>query len=325
MQRHIEKFPEIEERTLVMRCKQTGALVGLLPLIARKKLAVTILEYANMGLVDYAMPILHRDIDNWIDDPAAISRQLLKKLGRYDILRIKHMPTDNPAILKLFPNAHMQVSDFSAHAVDLGTDYDAWRAANVSKNERKHRDRKRRTLERDGGWEMKVLSEPDEVAIAMDHLRAFHKDRYKDRPGEDLIQDPQIFEFYRQLAVEDAGKQYVCLCQFTLNDQIVAVEYGLKHDGRYLMLMMGFDLERAGRYSPGLLMTEDIIANCIKFDIGVFDFTVGDEAYKLKFGTRPIPIYTLWHTHSLLGSVGLSVAEAVRRTPMKGRLRRWVS
>ena len=130
---------------------------------------------------------------------------------------------------------------------------------------------------REGDWQMHRLFDEKSIRIAMDHLREFHKERYKDRPGEDLIQTPHVFDFYVKLALENAANGYVRLYQFTYNDEIVAVQYAIEHNGRYLMLMMGLDFERVGRYSPGLLMTEDLIEECIKEGMKIFDFTVGDE------------------------------------------------
>nr|WP_321483989.1 GNAT family N-acetyltransferase [uncultured Cohaesibacter sp.] len=325
MQQYLKNFPDIEERTLQMRCKKSGCLVGLFPLIARKKLGATIFEYANMSLVDYALPTMHKDIGSWIPDPDYLSKRLLETLGAYDVLRVKHMPFNDPAVLRLFPSGNFQRADFSAYVTDLVPDYQEWRLANISKSERKHRDKKRRAMMREGNWQMHRLVDEEPIRVAMDHLRTFHKERYKDRPGEDLIQRPVTFDFYVNLAIENAASGYVRLYQFTYDDQIVAVQYAIEHNGRYLMLMMGLDFERVGRYSPGLLMTEDLIEECIKEGMQIFDFTVGDEPYKLKFGTRKMPIFTLWHTHSVLGNVGLTVAEAMNRTPISERLRRWVS
>nr|WP_321454474.1 GNAT family N-acetyltransferase [uncultured Cohaesibacter sp.] len=325
MQHYLKNFPEVEERTLQMRCKNTGCLVGVFPLIARKKMGATVLEYANMCLVDYALPTVHKDIGNWVPDPDFLSRRLLETLGSYDVLRIKHMPTNDPGLQRLFPSSYFQLADFSAYSTELCGDYEEWRLANISKSERKHRDKKRRAMMREGEWKMNRLFSTEEIRPAMEKLREFHKDRYKDRPGEDLIQTPETFDFYLDLAVNNVESGYVRLYQFTYDDQIVAVQYGIEHAGRYLMLMMGLDFDRMGRYSPGLLMTEDLICDCIKDGMKIFDFTVGDEPYKLKFGTQKMPIYTLWHTHSMLGSVGLTVAEAVNKTPISEHLRRWVS
>ncbi|PLW75773.1 GNAT family N-acetyltransferase [Cohaesibacter celericrescens] len=325
MQAHLRSVSGIKECTLLMRCKKSGMLVALVPLISRKKMGATILEYANLGLVDYAMPTLHNDIFQWIPDTKTLSEQLYKTLGSYDVLRIKHMPIDNPLILKLFPNSVMERADFSAHAAKVGPDYDLWRQEAISKSERKHRDKKRRAMMRAGEWQMKRLHDPLEIRIAFEYLRVFHKARYADRPGEDMMQDQGAFQFYVDLACKQAESGFARIYQFTFDDKIVAVQFGIVQEERYFYLMMGVDYDRMGRWSPGLLMTEDIFRDCIKDGMSVVDLTVGDEPYKQKFGTKPIPIYTLWHTHSMLGQMGRTVADMAQKRYVPERVRRWVS
>ena len=76
---------------------------------------------------------------------------------------------------------------------------------------------------------------------------------------------------------------------------------------------------------PGLLMTEDIVRDCIKDGMTVLDLTVGDEPYKKKFGTKPIPIYTLWHADSMLGVMGRSMVDIVAGGYVPERVRQWVA
>ena len=178
---------------------------------------------------------------------------------------------------------------------------------------------------RNGDWQMRVLTDPLEIRTAFEYLRVYHKDRYADRPGFDVLQDPASLEFYIDLAIREAESGFARTYQFTYDDRIAAVQFGIADHGRYLYLMMGIDYERMGKYSPGLLMTEDIVRDCVERGMTVFDLAVGDEPYKLKFGTSPTAIYTLWHAESMLGSVGMSVADMVKGSQFSDRFRRWVS
>lgn len=324
MQAHANGLSGVIHKTLEMRCKTSGELTAVIPLVARKVMGATILEYCNLGLVDYALPVLHREFWNWVPDPRDMSLELADVLGRYDMLRIKHIPVQEPLILRLFPNAYMERASFSAYAAELGSDYEEWRSGAISKSERKHRDKKRRAMLRNGDWQMQRLYDADEITTAFEHMRQFHKDRYADRPGEDMIQNSDAFHFYVNLAREQAQSGFVRVYQFTYQDRIVAVQFGITDPDRYYYLMMGIDYDLIGRYSPGLLMTEDIIRDCIKDGFSIFDLTVGDEPYKLKFGTKPIPIYTLWHAHSMLGQMGRTVAGIMQKTQLPNRLRQMV-
>ena len=320
MQDHLRNFEGMEERTLLMHCASSGELVGLLPLIARKTMGVTVLEYANMGLVDYAMPTMHRDILNWMEEPGTVTSQLRDALGPYDILRIKHMPRHNRVLEQLFPGGTMVAANFSSYATELSGDYQSWRQAAISKSERRHRDKKRRAMLRNGEWHMQRLYDRSDIAEAMDAMRRFHKDRYADRAGEDMIQNPDAYRFYVDLAATGAQSGFTRIYRFTYEGEIAAVQFGLSHARRYYYLMMGIDYDRIGKHSPGLLMTEDVLEDCIRDGYEMFDLTVGDEPYKLKFGTTPAPVHTFWHAHSLLGSMGCTAAVIAQTNPLAKRL-----
>ena len=324
MQTHVQSQPDITARTLLFRCKSSGALMGLVPFVARKKLGATILEYANFGLVDYALPTLHYKFWQWVPDSKTLKAELDKILGRYDMLRIKHMPTSDPAFLRLLPNSCMERASFSAHVAELGPDYQTWRESVISKAERKSRDKKRRAMMRNGEWKMELLDDPAEIAEAFGYLRAFHKDRFADRPGTDMLQCDNSFQFYIDLASSSARHGFTRTYRFTYDGEIVAVQFGIEDANRYLYLIMGINYDRMGKYSPGLLMTEDIIQDCIADGIEIFDLTIGDEPYKAKFGTKPVPIYTLWHAHSMLGSMGRTVADMIQKRKANNGLLRWM-
>ncbi|WP_114007578.1 GNAT family N-acetyltransferase [Cohaesibacter intestini] len=325
MQQHVRKQIGLRNKTLQFRCKKSGQLVGILPLVARKKMGTNILEFANLGLVDYALPTLHTNFWQWVPNPSTLSVELDRVLGRYDMLRIKHMPSNDPNFLRLLPNACMERAKFSAHVAELGSDYDSWRTDVISKAERKSRDKKRRAMMRNGDWQMNRLTDPADITEAFNHLKLYHKERFADRPGKDMLQDGSSFRFYVDLACHSAESGFSRTYSFTYDGDIVAVQFGL-HDGdRYLYLIMGVDYERMGKYSPGLLMTEDIIRDCIKDGIKTFDLTVGDEPYKAKFGTKPVAIYTLWHASSMLGTMGRTVADLMHKQKVGNNLLRWMS
>ncbi len=60
------------------------------------------------------------------------------------------------------------------------------------------------------------------------------------------------------------------------------------------MLMLGADIERFGRTSPGILMLEASVRAAIENGDQIYDFTIGDHPYKQQFGAQAIPLYE-WH------------------------------
>ncbi|MCT4655869.1 MAG: GNAT family N-acetyltransferase [Cohaesibacter sp.] len=325
MQAHIARLEGISLQCLAIRDETNNKLLGLFPLIRRPLMGTYILEFANLGLVDYAAPILHPDLWSKVKTPADLYRQMEDVLAPYDLLRIKHLRADDLAIAKFFPQAQLRKAAFSAHSTDLFGSFADWQAAKMSRTTRRSNNRKRKALGKQGVFALKVLKDPDDIERAFLKLQTFRQHRFHNRLEKDYCQDPAAFEFYLKLAKDGARDGYTITYQFTLDDEIVGVHFGLASKGRFYYLLPGIDYERLERFSPGLLMVEDMIADCLAKGFEHFDFTIGDEAHKRKFGTSATPIYTLWHGHSLLGSMGVTFAQVLKKGGMGHQVNRWLT
>ncbi len=324
MHAHIGRLEGLASQYVSVRHEENSKLLALFPLIKRPMMGAYILEFANLGLVDYAAPTIHPDLWTQLDDPTELYLHLEKLLSPYDLLRIKHLRDQDLDLTRLFPNAQVRKAAFGAHSTDLFGNIEEWRAAKMSRTTRRNNNRKRKALKREGNFSMRRLMDAAEIEQAFERLRVLRKDRFHDRLEKDYCQDPIAFDFYLKLAKDGAQAGYAVVYQFTLDDQIVGVHFGLAHAGRFYYLLPAIDYDRLGRFSPGLLMIEDMIADCLDRGFDHFDFTVGDEGHKRKFGTRPSTIYTLWHSHSLLGSMGVTFANVIKKGGMGSQFNRWL-
>ncbi len=93
-----------------------------------------------------------------------------------------------------------------------------------------------------------------------------------------------------------------------LDDRPIATMFSLAHRGRYLSLLTGFDFEKFRNYSVGLLLNEDMIADCIACTL--FDLTIGTEPYKRAFDTHPDVVWTLWNSATVKGHLAPSCSGA---------------
>ncbi len=324
MHAHIIRLEGLTPLYLSVRSNENNQLLALFPLIKRPMMGAFILEFANLGLVDYAAPTVHPDLWSKLDEPQELYAHMEKLLSPYDLLRIKHMREEDLHLSRLFPNAQMRKAAFGAHSTNLFGNIEDWRAAKMSRTTRRNNNRKRKALNREGSFAMQRLTDEVDIERAFERLRILRKDRFHDRLEKDYCQDPMAFEFYLELAKAGAQAGYAIVYQFTLDDEIVGVHFGLAHAGRFNYLLPAIDYDRLGRFSPGLLMIEDMIADCLKRGFDHFDFTVGDEGHKRKFGTSSTNIYTLWHSHSILGSMGVTFANVIKKGGMGSQINRWL-
>ena len=95
------------------------------------------------------------------------------------------------------------------------------------------------------------------------------------------------------------------------------MQFGLAQRGVYSMLMIGLDIARHARLSPGLLAIEDSMRSAIEAGDHIYDFTIGDHPYKLQFGAETVPLEEWYRARTLRGHAAvLSIAlmrEAKRR------------
>jgi CelD/BcsL family acetyltransferase involved in cellulose biosynthesis len=78
--------------------------------------------------------------------------------------------------------------------------------------------------------------------------------------------------------------------------------------------LVGFDLDRYRRLSVGLLAIEDTLRASLESGDAVYDFTIGDYAYKLQFGGEPTPLYERHIARTIRGRLAIFAIDAARET-----------
>jgi CelD/BcsL family acetyltransferase involved in cellulose biosynthesis len=108
-----------------------------------------------------------------------------------------------------------------------------------------------------------------------------------------MIQNEHVRDFYAEIAVNGAASGFARTYVLEAESEALGYVFGLYWRGRYHYLLIGCDYERHGRHSPGLILYDTIMEDIISEGGRVFDFTIGDEHFKMDFGTRPTPIFAL--------------------------------
>lgn len=274
---------------------QDRRLMMVLPLVRRRRQhGVTIVEFADFGLCDYNAAVCDLDDTVLLDSDATLPRRVAAAMPRHDLMTLTKMTREDPLLRRLFPNASRAQMRFSAFPTPLGSDWTAWREARLSQGFRRDLGVKRRRLERLGAVEFARLSDAGQIARAFGTLRELRSARLKSLGAHDVMADETVFAFYRRMAIEGAQRGFARTECLSVAGEVVAVQFGLVQHGRHAMLMLGADIERFGRTSPGILMLEESVRAAIENGDQIYDFTIGDHPYKQQFGAQPAPLYE-WH------------------------------
>lgn len=289
---------------LVIAVRREGRLAMLLPLVRRRYGTLRAIEFADFGVSDYASPVApDHEGTALLADRNACAR-IRAAMKPFDVLRIQKLREDTLPLERLLGTRDRVAMPMSAHAVPLGSDYAAWRAEKISASYRKELDKKSRQLNRKGKIAFACVSDPDAIRATFEKMKAYRGPRFGDG---DLLQNPTYFDFYLDVAMQ---RGLARLYSLTLDGSPIAGVLGLSHNGRFLVILSGFDLANHKNQSLGSLTFELVAQHCIEMGDTVLDFTIGDEPYKSLFGAQATPVYQISRSGSLTVAIaGVAVEQ----------------
>lgn len=146
--------------------------------------------------------------------------------------------------------------------------------------------RHRRRLEAMGTVTVERITGGKDLQERLEECFAIEEKSWKGREGTAIRQDTQTHSFYSQLGHTAAAQDYLALFLLKLNGQSIAFHYGLTYGGIYYMPKVGYDQAfEAG--SPGLVLLEEIIKDCIGRGLKRCDFLGMDMPWKAEW-TRQV-------------------------------------
>ena len=255
-----------------------GDLLLVVPLIRRRADRSTMVEYAFLGVTDYARPIAAPELT--LD--AELSAEFHRALGAYDLLRIEPVRGDAVALWRDLLGLSAEPLGFSAHAAP----YEVWRAGVPGRRRGVDLARKSRRLVERGALRLQVAD--GAAAAEAIHIAArLRQERFADDP----LQDAAFRDFYTAVAMRGAESGLARTYLLTCGAELVAMLFGLIDGPRFCYLLLACDYANFGRFSPGMIMFDQVMRDW--FDSGgqVFDFTIGDEPFKSGLGAEPMPMY----------------------------------
>ncbi len=284
--------------------------IMIMPMVVRRSRYARSLEWLDLGLSDYCLPLFAADLARNTVQMRALFGQIVARLGHIDYVHLTKMPAqfdgvENP-LMRLAQVRPMGAATFPKY---LGTAeaVSAFRRSGIHEDYRK----RLRKLGREGrnpNWT--VAKTAEEAASLFSALVRLRKDRFARLKRVDPLQDLAIATFYLALAQSGCVAGTVCLIALRFNDEIVAVQYGLVQADRCVVIMVGAETEAWRTASPGLINFVKLADWTIDQGLKVFDLGVGDLAYKKRLVTDPCPLYEMHHAITAVGLVYVLIGRA---------------
>jgi CelD/BcsL family acetyltransferase involved in cellulose biosynthesis len=284
----------VEPLIAIVSSAATGQPAMLLPLIRRRHKRMRIVEPADLDLTDYNAPLLGpaapRDAKAaramWQDLRAALRRVP----GGADLIRLRKMPVEmdgRPNPLALLDGAGPCA--LNGNIVITGEDFDAWRFT-LERTVRKELERSWRVFTRESAAAFSIIADKEEALRVLSTMEAQQGDRMRHLGVNFVLNDETCAAFYRNLVEANVGSGYAVLSALTVGDEVVAALLGIRQGARYVMVRISNAGEKWSNCSPGRLVIERTMAALHSDGVRHFDFSIGNYAYKRRFGVARIAL-----------------------------------
>jgi CelD/BcsL family acetyltransferase involved in cellulose biosynthesis len=139
--------------------------------------------------------------------------------------------------------------------------------------------RRRRKLEERGRVTVERVEGGPDLEAKLEEGFALEASGWKGRRGTAMAQDARTRGFYSELARTAGYAGRLALYYLRVDGRAVAFQYALEYGGRYFLLKPGYD-ESLGDCSPGQLLMEDVLRDCMARGLREFDFLGPDMVWK---------------------------------------------
>ena len=272
----------------------TGEPAALLPLIRRRQNNIAIVEFADLNLTDYNAPVWGSAAPRDAKAVRALWRSLLSALRRMpevaDLIRLRKVPVDldgKPNPLALLGAGGPCL--LNGNIVTTGEDYDAWRYT-LEKTVRKELERSWRVFTRDPAASFAIVTDAHEALRILSTTEVQQGTRMQSLGRNYMLNDETCAAFYRNLVRDGVGNGYTLVSVLMAGEEIVATLLGIRSGSRYVMVRISNAGEKWSNCSPGRLIIERTMAALHRDGVRTFDFSVGNYAYKRRFGVTRLPL-----------------------------------
>jgi CelD/BcsL family acetyltransferase involved in cellulose biosynthesis len=287
----------VEPLIAIVSDAATGEQIALLPLIRRLQKGIRIVEFADLALTDYNAPVLGDAAPRDARAARALWRDLkaaLRRLpGGADLIRLRKMPLDlygRPNPLALQDGA--TPCPMNGNLVATGDDFEAWRYS-LERTVRKELERSWRVFRRDPAAAFRIVADKAEALRMLSTMEVQQGTRMQHLGLNFVLNDETCAAFYRNLVGDGFDSGYAVVSALTVDNEVVATLLGIRRGSRYVMVRISNAGEKWSNCSPGRLIIERTMAALHKDGVREFDFSIGNYAYKRRFGVVPLPLVDL--------------------------------
>jgi len=311
-----------------------GKTAFIMPLAVDLRLSARRLCWLGQELCDYNAPLLARDFSRRVtsDRFLALWRALQQQLQsdpqlRYDWIEFEKMPQTVGGQANPFISLGAMENANSAHLTRLGDDWETFYRDRRSSATRRRDRAKRKRMSEVGEIRFATATTADELRQALQILWEQKKRIFARKGIDNIFSRPGYREFFFDFASNPNSRRFAHVSRFDVGTTCVAANFALKFGGCYYHVLASYCDGELTRYGPGALHLRELLAYAMKIGLQRFDFTIGDERYKLEWSDERLRLFdystaATWRglTQSLLFAAWRRAKRFIKQTPPVWRL-----
>ena len=319
-QRHVGRLHGARPAIVVGRLGD-GDIALLLPLCVMPERFANRLCWLGQESCDYNAPLLARDFSERVAPERFLSawRDVLADMQRiaelrHDWIEFTKMPQTVGAQANPFCLLAVTANPSGVHLTKLGNNWEAFYMAKRSSATRRRDRAKRRHMAELGDIRFITAADADDARRTLELLIEQKGVALARRGIANIFAPPGHREFYLDLATNPKTRHLVHISRVEIGVDCAAANLGIVFGDCYYHVLASFGETPASHYGPGALHLRELMAHAIKLGLKRFDFTIGDEPYKLEWSDTDLKLYDYAETASWRGFPVAWASRIKRRT-----------
>jgi CelD/BcsL family acetyltransferase involved in cellulose biosynthesis len=128
----------------------------------------------------------------------------------------------------------------------------------------------------------------------------------------DVFSITGFLDFYRSIVINPRMREIIHVTRLDVGGVPAATGIGLVFKSCYSLVMSSYDYDFA-KFSPGRLHIREMLQYAIGRNMRQFDFTIGDEPYKLDWSDAKLQLLSYCESRTAKGLVVVAMRNTIHR------------
>jgi len=275
-----------------------GKIAVMMPLAVEPRRSARRLCWLGQDLCDYNAPLLAPEFSQRVTPGRFLAMwgELRERLQADpeiapDWIEFEKMPQTIGVQINPFTHLGVTPNANSAHITQLRGDWETFYRTKRSSATRRRDRAKRRRMSAHGEVRFMTAAEPGDIAQTFEELWEQKRRIFARKGITDLFARPGYREFFVDFASNPQTRHLSHVSRVEVGNICAAANFAIVFGDCYYHVLSSYCDGQLTRHGPGTLHLRELLAHAFTLGLRRFDFTIGDEQYKLEWSDLRLKLY----------------------------------